>query len=45
MGIGITITILGKGLDFYLGQNTGKVKLFSLSTTIFTIGIEFAVKV
>jgi len=45
MRIGISLTILGKGFEFYAGGGSGKFSLLAFSVTVLTIGIEIAVKV
>ena len=45
MSIGISLTILGRGIELYKGGGSGKYSLLSLSFTLLTIGIEFAIKV
>lgn len=45
MSIGISLRVLGKGLELYTGGGTGKYLLLAVSLTVLTIGVEFAIKV
>lgn len=45
MSIGISLTILGKGFELYIGRGSGKYALFAFSLTLLTISIEVAIEV
>ena len=45
MSIGLSIKVLGKGLEWYWGGGSGKWTLVQVSAVVLTIGIEFSIKV
>jgi len=42
---GISIKILGKGVEWYVGKSTKDWTIAQISITILTIGIEISIKV